>query len=452
MASSVAVGGAKILGSVLVVDGDRQAGHALAQDLRAHGYDVRAVSSFAEAVKCARDRHFHVLLTDLRVEGGDGMALVHALRETSPSTRPILMSAHATARESQRALDLGVAQVLSKPFDKGELLQAVDSAAQSAGGFTASLHGISIVDMLQMFHYSRRSLTLRVLGDVPAAIHMREGELVHAEYGERRGEDAVLAILKMPAGAVRTSVLESVKTTVQREFQTVMLDQLRRQDEQARDSQLPRLREVTDDPFGFLLDEEPLRPSGLAKTSVPTSRPPGEASSAGGGASASQCPFVAASATGAGASSGERPAVRPGGKKKTMEKIDIACERVVRALEGGVACGVIDLDNGNLLGIYNNRDHSEEQNALVAEATVDLFRGPNVQRIEAMVREQRGDRENGEHYFEEIQLASKHNLHFAKTLKGGRAVIMLVTKRSTSLGMGWAQLKAAIPVLERLIP
>ena len=85
-------------------------------------------------------------------------------------------------------------------------------------------------------------------------------------------------------------------------------------------------------------------------------------------------------------------------------------------------------------------------------ATKDLFRGPSVTRIEAMVREQRGDDETGERYFEEIQLTPKPNLHFAKTLKGGRAVIMLVTKRSTSLGMGWAQLKAAIPVLERLMP
>ena len=136
-----------------------------------------------------------------------------------------------------------------------------------------------------------------------------------------------------------------------------------------------------------------------------------------------------------------------------MEKIDIACQRVVTLVEGGVACGVIDLDTGALLGIYNSRDGSEAQNDLVAEATRDLFRGPHVARIEAMVRQDRAAAaDGGEHFFEEIQLTSRHSLHFAKTLKGGRVVIMLVTHRSTSLGMGWAQLKAAIPVLERLIP
>ena len=37
--------------------------------------------------------------------------------------------------------------------------------------------------------------------------------------------------------------------------------------------------------------------------------------------------------------------------------------------------------------------------------------------------------ENGEHYFQEVHVTSEHNYHFAKTIKKGRAVIMLVTKK-----------------------
>ena len=49
-------------------------------------------------------------------------------------------------------------------------------------------------------------------------------------------------------------------------------------------------------------------------------------------------------------------------------------------------------------------------------------------------------------------MTSEHNFHFAKTIKGGKAVIMLVTKKTTNIGMGWAQLKASIPVVEPLVP
>jgi hypothetical protein len=37
-------------------------------------------------------------------------------------------------------------------------------------------------------------------------------------------------------------------------------------------------------------------------------------------------------------------------------------------------------------------------------------------------------------------------------VKQGKAVIMLVTKKTTNIGMGWAQLKAVIPAVEPLVP
>ncbi|HTV22127.1 MAG TPA: hypothetical protein VMG12_25730, partial [Polyangiaceae bacterium] len=58
---------------------------------------------------------------------------------------------------------------------------------------------------------------------------------------------------------------------------------------------------------------------------------------------------------------------------------------------------------------------------------------------------------NDDRGFEEVQLASRHTYHFAKTLGSGRAVILLVTSRNTSLGMGWAHVRAAIPIFERLL-
>jgi len=416
------------MASILVVDDDLQLCHSLTRNLRAHGYEARSAGSFGEALHCLREHPYDVLLTDLRMEGGDGMDLIVALGESSPGTRPVLMSAHVTARDSQRALDIGAVRVLCKPFETDEMLQAVERAAESSGGFLASLHRLSLVDALQMFNYSRRSLSIHVLGAVPAAVHMRDGQLVHAEHGGERGEVALGAILKMPAGSIRTCALEAVTESISRDFQTVLLDQLRQLDEGVRDSNLPQTPDF-DAAFSAVEDE----PSDAEEPSPETD--------------GSGCPFGRS-----GAASGARPTVRRIEKRKTMEKIDIACERVVTAVDGGVACGVIDLETGNLLGIHNIRDYDDEQNDVVAAATVDLFRGPNVSRIEAMVRGERGDLENGEHYFEEVQLTSKHNLHFAKTLKGGRAVIMLVTTRSTSLGMGWAQLRAAIPILERLMP
>jgi hypothetical protein len=113
---------------------------------------------------------------------------------------------------------------------------------------------------------------------------------------------------------------------------------------------------------------------------------------------------------------------------------------------------VVDLDAGILLGLHHSEGASQGLHEAVVTLAVDLFRGPNVGRIEQMVRAHRGVPENGVHYFDEVQISSKHNLHFVKALRGGRAVILLITEKSTNLGMGWLQLKSVIPSLEPLVP
>lgn len=135
-----------------------------------------------------------------------------------------------------------------------------------------------------------------------------------------------------------------------------------------------------------------------------------------------------------------------------MGKMDDACRDVVTKVDGAVACGVVDLETGMLLGIHNIAQYTQTLNEIVAAATMDLFRGANIGRVEQLVRAHRGQPENGEHYFQEIHVTSIHNYHFAKTLKGGRAVIMLVTKKTTNIGMGWAMLKSVLPSVEALVP
>lgn len=135
-----------------------------------------------------------------------------------------------------------------------------------------------------------------------------------------------------------------------------------------------------------------------------------------------------------------------------MGKIDDACKEVVQNVDGAVACGVVDLDTGMLLGIHNSSQYTSTLNEVVAAASMDLFRGSNVGRIEQMVRSHRGIPENGEHYFNEMHITSQNNYHFAKTIKGGKAVMMLVTKKTTNIGMGWAQVKSVIPKVEPHVP
>jgi CheY-like chemotaxis protein len=239
--------------SILIVDDEREIRAAVARDLGAQGFDVHVAQSTDEALGVLGQTRVDVLLTDLRMPERDGIDLLQTAQVLSRGTPAILMSAFATARDYEAAIDLGVVRVLVKPFSRGELFLAIQQAVDSKTGFRGSVHGLSLIDLLQMFHYGRRSVTISVRGSVRGRIHLDRGEVVGAECGDLTAEPAFRAVLQSPSGTVHTSALTGQEPTISRSFQELMLDTLRLLDEHVH----PSAHEL-------LLDEPP--PSAVAGT------------------------------------------------------------------------------------------------------------------------------------------------------------------------------------------
>jgi CheY-like chemotaxis protein len=217
---------------LLVVDDDDVFRTTIGRDLADHGYEVRFAGSADEAAQKLVAEPIDILLTDLRMPGADGIDLLLQVRSLSARTRTILMSGYATARDYQRAIECGAVRVLCKPFTSSELLQAIRQAIECETGFRGSIHGLSLVDLLQMFHYGRRSVAIVVDGWAPGHVFLEDGRIIHATYRESVGEEALHAILAMPAGSLRTMVLpEATPHTITRDFEGLLLDALRVVDE-----------------------------------------------------------------------------------------------------------------------------------------------------------------------------------------------------------------------------
>jgi CheY-like chemotaxis protein len=218
--------------AVLVVDDDQMFARAVGGDLRYQGFEVEVVHTVAAALDSVSKQSFDVLLTDLRLGAQDGIDLLGSLRDASPNTRAVLMSGFATARDYQRAVELGAVRVLCKPFTPADLIQCIQEAVECGVGFRGSFHGLSLVDMLQMYNYARRSVTIAVSGPRPGRMHLREGQLVHAEHQGKSGEVALTTILAMSAGTLCTTPLPPhPPETITRDFRHVLLDALRSIDE-----------------------------------------------------------------------------------------------------------------------------------------------------------------------------------------------------------------------------
>ena len=95
--------------------------------LTAAGYAVTAVES-GEARCGARGVAPAVVVTDLRMQGMDGMALFDAIHRDSPSLPVVILTAHGTIPEAVTATRRGVFGFLTKPFEPKVLLDTVAEA------------------------------------------------------------------------------------------------------------------------------------------------------------------------------------------------------------------------------------------------------------------------------------------------------------------------------------
>ena len=118
---------------ILLVDDDPDLLRLLAIRLRAAGYAVTAVESGAAALAALAAETPQLVITDLRMEGMDGLALFDAIQRDHPALPVIILTAHGTIPDAVAATRRGVFGYLTKPYDAQALLEQVEAALAVSG-------------------------------------------------------------------------------------------------------------------------------------------------------------------------------------------------------------------------------------------------------------------------------------------------------------------------------
>lgn len=124
---------------VLLVDDEEDLIKLWKVRLESKGYEVITALSGEEALARFSVSNPHVVLTDLRMPGIDGMALFEAIRERNKAVPVIIITAHGSIPEAVEATRQGIFSFLTKPVDGKDLLDEVEKALQfSSGGMQVS--------------------------------------------------------------------------------------------------------------------------------------------------------------------------------------------------------------------------------------------------------------------------------------------------------------------------
>ena len=111
--------------AVLLVDDEVGFLDVMGRRLRRRGIRATLAASGREALEVAGREHFDAVVTDLKMPGMDGLALMERLREAVPDLPVVLLTGHAGEAEAQEAVRRGAAEYLHKPCDFDMLLEAL---------------------------------------------------------------------------------------------------------------------------------------------------------------------------------------------------------------------------------------------------------------------------------------------------------------------------------------
>jgi CheY-like chemotaxis protein/anti-anti-sigma regulatory factor len=115
---------------VLVVDDEESVRITTAAILEQEGYEVSTAESGREALASAARSHYDLVLTDLRMDDMDGMALLHELQARHPNVVTVVLTGYASIESSIDALRQGVYDYLVKPCMVEDLKRTVRRALE----------------------------------------------------------------------------------------------------------------------------------------------------------------------------------------------------------------------------------------------------------------------------------------------------------------------------------
>lgn len=252
-------------------------------------------------------------------------------------------------------------------------------AAANAGpdGFQVLINGVSLVDLLQMFHLSRRSVTLKLPG---GRLHIRDGEVIHAEYGGATGELAVRKMLELRGGELETDNLGSTPVSVKRPLASVLLDALVSLDEEHQG--LPSL------------GQEQANDSDNVKD----------------------------------ASQGR------------VAQLDAICRSINQTVEGAVCCVIVDLERAMVLGCDQKTQLPNVGHEMLLDTTLSLFSRGQLPSLEALLDDVTRQPQS---QTRELCIVHGDHLYLGRRLNDNSAILLIANPTSAPT-VHLAQLRAAL--------
>jgi DNA-binding NtrC family response regulator len=98
------------------------------------GYEVETFTDSASALTRLRETTFNIVITDLKMEGADGMQVLMGAKESSAATHVIVITGFATLDTAKESYRKGAFDFVAKPFKLSDILDCVKRIEEKRQG------------------------------------------------------------------------------------------------------------------------------------------------------------------------------------------------------------------------------------------------------------------------------------------------------------------------------
>jgi len=193
---------------ILIVEDDQAIRRGLCDALRFAGFESLEASSFAEAMENAVRSPCDLMLLDLVLPGGDGLAVLAEARLARPTLPVIIVTSRGQEDERVEGLNLGADDYVVKPYSVKEMLARIEAVLRRSAERSLQLESFSFPGGKVDF----RRLELCFDDGQREEISERESELLRylaQNRGRAISRDELLArVWRLPSNAVRTRTID----------------------------------------------------------------------------------------------------------------------------------------------------------------------------------------------------------------------------------------------------
>ncbi len=118
------------MATILIIDDNETVREGVSAVARKLGHEVLTSPSGDEGVRLLGSRELHLVVTDLKMDGLDGMGVLRATLERSPETAVVIMTGFATVETAVEAIKLGAFDFIEKPFSTGRIRAKIEKALE----------------------------------------------------------------------------------------------------------------------------------------------------------------------------------------------------------------------------------------------------------------------------------------------------------------------------------